>query len=72
MSHLAGILAGKHFAQKDVPSLVGRKYIVTGGQSLYVPNWPTLPSSYFLEACVQGRTGSACLRLAACTRTAPT
>ncbi|KAG0654267.1 hypothetical protein C6P46_001825 [Rhodotorula mucilaginosa] len=31
MSHLAGILAGKHFAQKDVPSLVGRKYIVTGG-----------------------------------------
>lgn len=32
MSHLAGILAGKHFAQKDVPSLVGRKYIVTGGQ----------------------------------------
>ncbi|GAA5865614.1 hypothetical protein JCM3774_002071 [Rhodotorula dairenensis] len=31
MSHLAGILAGKHFAQKDVSSLVGRKYIVTGG-----------------------------------------
>ena len=38
MSHLAGILAGKHFAQKDVPSLVGRKYIVTGGQSLSIPN----------------------------------
>ncbi|GAA5985326.1 hypothetical protein JCM10908_002623 [Rhodotorula pacifica] len=31
MSHLAGALAGNHFAQKDVPSLVGRKYVITGG-----------------------------------------
>ncbi|GAA6018724.1 hypothetical protein JCM8202_002211 [Rhodotorula sphaerocarpa] len=33
MSHLAGVLTGKHFSQKDVPSLVGRTYIVTGGSN---------------------------------------
>ncbi|POY76415.1 hypothetical protein BMF94_0613 [Rhodotorula taiwanensis] len=33
MSHIAGVLAARHFSQKDVPSLVGRKYLITGGSN---------------------------------------
>lgn len=44
MSHIAGVLAARHFSQKDVPSLVGRKYLITGGAAAFASGRPRADS----------------------------